>query len=323
MLSFDEFRAINNREKAKASVTFSDTSKPSDVKKAATQTAKSESTPENRSMSWTGSIGAFLELHSMQMVYIIFLVLDTFCAFAEIYVSWKSQQFRGLKAYSKALQSFLKFTTLLFSIEIFLVYVAFGLASLFHLGYLCDLTILLTQLYLDSQGRGSEIHLLNIFRVWRPMRLLNAVAASEREQRLAIEQKLSQLQGELQSHQTEIETLKDTLTKEKETNKAVENMLQSYKEEVDTLNEALKIAAMDIAEVGQADDDLFTSEDESADESSQFNAAAKLENSSLSGSVTDSGKAEHKAIKNDISKSISDSSKSTFVVHEDGRFERK
>lgn len=36
----------------------------------------------------------------------------------------------------------------------------------------------------------------------------------------------------------------------------LERMLVNYKEEVDTLNEALKIAAMDIAEVGQAEDDL-------------------------------------------------------------------
>jgi hypothetical protein len=45
-------------------------------------------------------------------------------------------------------------------------------------------------------------------------------------------------------------------------------MLQSYKEEVDTLNEALKIAAMDIAEVGQADDDddYFLSDDEEGNE---------------------------------------------------------
>jgi len=42
------------------------------------------------------------------------------------------------------------------------------------------------------------------------------------------------------------------LEQEKEARKAIEEMLQSYKEEVDTLNEALKIAAQDIAEVGQA-----------------------------------------------------------------------
>jgi len=44
------------------------------------------------------------------------------------------------------------------------------------------------------------------------------------------------------------------------------NTLQSYKEEVDTLNEALKIAAMDIAEVAEADDDLLSDEDAYGDE---------------------------------------------------------
>ena len=38
-------------------------------------------------------------------------------------------------------------------------------------------------------------------------------------------------------------------------------MLFTYKEEIDTLNEALKIAAMDIAEVAQADDGDFDSEE--------------------------------------------------------------
>lgn len=43
-------------------------------------------------------------------------------------------------------------------------------------------------------------------------------------------------------------------------------MLQNYKEEVDTLNEALKIAAMDIAEVAEADDDFFSDEEGEGEE---------------------------------------------------------
>jgi hypothetical protein len=52
--------------------------------------------------------------------------------------------------------------------------------------------------------------------------------------------------------------------KEKESKDAIEEMLLTYKEEVDTLNEALKIAAMDIAEVAQADDEDFDSEEGSS-----------------------------------------------------------
>ena len=45
----------------------------------------------------------------------------------------------------------------------------------------------------------------------------------------------------------------------------MEEMLRTYKEEVDTLNEALKIAAMDIAEVAEAEDDYFLSDEDDVD----------------------------------------------------------
>eukprot|EP01034_Spumella_vulgaris_P026653 gene26653-33265_t len=63
--------------------------------------------------------------------------------------------------------------------------------------------------------------------------------------------------------------MSEELTKESEARRSVEEMLQSYKEEVDTLNEALKIAAMDIAEVAQTDgvdDDLDYLDDDDDDE---------------------------------------------------------
>jgi hypothetical protein len=58
---------------------------------------------------------------------------------------------------------------------------------------------------------------------------------------------------------SETRRLENELSKEKDARDSIELMLQNYKDEVDTLNEALKIAAMDIAEVAQADDDYFLS----------------------------------------------------------------
>lgn len=49
--------------------------------------------------------------------------------------------------------------------------------------------------------------------------------------------------------------LENDLRKEQESLVAVETMLTNYKEEVYTLNEALKIAALDIAEIAQGDDE--------------------------------------------------------------------
>eukprot|EP00607_Mallomonas_marina_P009446 CAMPEP_0182420572 /NCGR_PEP_ID=MMETSP1167-20130531/5479_1 /TAXON_ID=2988 /ORGANISM="Mallomonas Sp, Strain CCMP3275" /LENGTH=214 /DNA_ID=CAMNT_0024596715 /DNA_START=392 /DNA_END=1036 /DNA_ORIENTATION=- len=55
--------------------------------------------------------------------------------------------------------------------------------------------------------------------------------------------------------QDEIRLLQDDIQKDKLTRTSLEAALMRYKEEVETLNEALTIAAEDIAEVAQAEDD--------------------------------------------------------------------
>ena len=53
----------------------------------------------------------------------------------------------------------------------------------------------------------------------------------------------------LEETRVEIARLEDNLRRELDSKKRVETMLRSYKDEVETLNEALKIAALDIAQV--------------------------------------------------------------------------
>jgi hypothetical protein len=117
-------------------------------------------------------------------------------------------------------------------------------------------------------------------------------------------------------------------------------MLQSYKEEVDTLNEALKIAAMDIAEVAEADDDFFSDEEE--EEAGEGDAATAASSSVVASTAASSGRdrmAEELRANPERNPSrnreelyrlaTSDASKAavqkpaTFVVHPDGTFEYK
>ena len=60
-------------------------------------------------------------------------------------------------------------------------------------------------------------------------------------------------------HQADKARVEDLLKREIEAKKRVELMLRSYKDEVETLNEALKIAALDIAEAAGSE---MGSEDE-------------------------------------------------------------
>jgi hypothetical protein len=95
-------------------------------------------------------------------------------------------------------------------------------------------------------------------------------------------------------------------------------MLQNYKEEVDTLNEALKIAAMDIAEVAEAEDDFFSSDDENMDSSVQADGQDTV------GGERDPQKNKDELYRLAMSGSAANNQKSTtFVIHDDGTFEHK
>ena len=365
MLSFDEFRAISVRERNKDSVTAPNkaSTKPnasksnkSTVKKEVEldfDTIKDKTSFENttkkptqqqpvkkpQSKSWITSLGEFLELHSMQIFYMLLLIVDTFGGFAEIYLLHETSQANNNAAANpsfavqsltlKSLKSFAKFSSMVFSLEILLVYIAFGFQSITHLGYLMDLCVLSLQFYLDTKGYGSEIRLLNILRLWRPIRLLNSMVAQETIKREEVVKNLEGVDEELKKAQLEIDNIKLELEKEKEAKLAVENMLVNYKEEVDTLNEALKIAAMDIAEVGQNEDELFTSESEDEGASTYIRSRGGDDEGTAS-SVTGSERSKKSTSKVEILRTALESnpgilleSKSTFIVHEDGKFERK
>ena len=101
--------------------------------------------------------------------------------------------------------------------------------------------------------------------------------------------------------------VEEDLKREKEARTSVEAMLADYKEEVDTLNEALKIAARDIAEVGEADDDLFLTDDE-------------LDGADGSGG---GGDAESKVSGASLKSKSSSQGPVTFVVNSDGTFDQR
>lgn len=327
MLSFDEFRAINNRERNKEKVKEQEvaakksTAKKTDPNKG-NHNDKQANSPRK---SLVQSLGEFLEYHSMQIFYITLLILDTFAGFLELYYLYLSVNNDSYALHLKALNSFSKFTSMIFSIEIFFVYIAFGLSTLFHVGYLTDLIILCTQMYLEYRQYGCEIKMLNIFRLWRPIRLLNAMILQEKVKHNQLQEKIDTLQETIQKHQIDYDNIKLELNKEKEAKNAVENMLLNYKEEVDTLNEALKIAAMDIADVGQNEEELFTSEDEENDEDMTASVGSKSkETLSTAERSKRSAKLEilRTALEANPILSVNES-KSTFVIHEDGKFEKK
>jgi septal ring factor EnvC (AmiA/AmiB activator) len=76
----------------------------------------------------------------------------------------------------------------------------------------------------------------------------------------------------LQETRLEVARLGDALKREADSKHRIETMLKSYKDEIETLNEALKIAALDIASA--AGDQLLSDDDSDQDGDTAKRAAA-------------------------------------------------
>lgn len=290
-----------------------------------------------------------MEVQQMQALYVILIVLDTFVSLAEMYLSCAAnfpsdESAVNRKVMVRLLTSFSAFTLLFFTAEIVAVVVIFGRSMLTHWGYLIDLFATGSQIYLEQHGFGRIARVLNILRFWRMVRLLNSMVSAEKDSHEKTLTLLEASEVEVKRLQLETTSLRTEIAREKEARDAIEDMLQNYKDEVDTLNEALKIAAMDIAEVAQTEDDFALSEegDEEEDESSDTRANTGADAEGFVDAATSRySKATNKssvmrAVMEDANGSVHSRGSSsmhtaashnygasTFLVHEDGTFEQK
>jgi len=402
-LSFEEFRAVQNRTNKLKNITISE-KKGKKGKESGTLKGKDElsqgsdlrkglssrdvggegdtqtNDTNGKAVSFLGSIGDFLELHQMQTFVIVMIVLDSFVSFAEMCLlkvgdldsrgteqgGRKSGFYDLLDSLSKedngfvsflaapiktylvrymetdfilaCLQSFTSFALFFFTLEVSALLVAFGVNVVGHYGYATDSVIVALQLLFELRGNGKETRLLNIFRFWRVARLLNSLVGVEKESHEETKERLQQKDVEMKKIESESRRIAGEFAKEKEARDAIEEMLQSYKNEVETLNEALKIAAMDIAEVAQADDDYFVSDDEDDvddlgdAESSKMGSASAASGIDRGNVYMDAAASEYDRVKNKVllrevategNNSSTGGGAPTFLIYEDGSFEKK
>eukprot|EP01041_Mallomonas_annulata_P004046 gene4046-8053_t len=199
-------------------------------------------------------IGDILEMHQTQIFAIFLTLADVLTSSLECNLSSDAAYELGWDRMRVPIKSFRNFSDLYFALEILAIFITFRWRAATHVGYLIDGVISGVQLWGESKF-GRVTRLLSFFRLWRLIRLMSAMVGVERDAKDDVAQKLEQQERLVMSLQGEIIGLKDDRRKDSMTKESLERTLLKYKEEVDTLNEALTIAAMDIAEVAQADDD--------------------------------------------------------------------
>ena len=316
------------------------------------------STIVSQLLSAISSAGDFLELHHMQALIIFVIVFDIFCCLAESCLINKLTskfvaQFISVAQLSTALKSFGGFANFLLTVEIIGVTIIFNKAVITHWGYMMDIVVTAVQIYFLRQGFPRECRLLHLFRFWRIIRLFNSLVNVEKELHDHTKAEVDRCREENRRLVVEKDTLRVEVQREKEARVSIEETLQTYKEEVDTLNEALKIAAMDIAEVAQGDEEFAPSEDGEVDgsyndELDDATLTSKLTIDEDKGSKTNEDSSFFSAVervhgghsinrkqrsKEELMRAVlrdnaeieakEDFIPSTFVVHEDGSFVQK
>jgi hypothetical protein len=337
-ITFDEFQAINKREKA-PKIAALDPAKVDRVniqKSADTKLVPVEESRQHGNV--LEQIGEILELFQMQIVYIALLILNFPLAILSLHLSHAPVNtsvtflFQNKDVLLSMILALRTFSSYFFGVEILCVLLTFRFATFTHAGYITDMITIIFQGYLENEEYGVVAVCFSVFRFWRLFRLFNTSITAEKNLQDAILMKLEISEEAYRKLTFEKENIALELLKEKEARVSVENMLTSYKEEVDTLNEALKIAAMDIAEVADADEDLLQSDDERTLEDDRdgvgedgdtfSDAVASRYSKSTNKEVLMRAIIED-ASNSRISNTAGSMSLSAFLIHEDGSFEQK
>ena len=241
--------------------------KGADAAAAASAAGGGGGNDNKRALASSSGVGDFLEMPQVQGFVVAVMVLDTFSAFAQLLMRLDSygaaarsvataMEEPGLRfsimrlvhrltasaaVLGGALSSFSGFALLFSALEICATLVVFHVAMVGHIGYATDCLVVSIQIWTEYTGDGLQSRLLNLLRFWRLARLVASLVAIEKEAHALSRKLLSESEGSKNLLQDGARRMEEELEREKEARRAVDEMLASYKEEVDTLNEALKV----------------------------------------------------------------------------------
>lgn len=226
-LSFEEFRAIESRgrskkraREAKAAEGDGDPLVSPDEAFSGPKADKSRRKPSGAGTG-TGSLlsrlGVFLEMHEMQAAVCILLLLDSFAAFYAASGVFADDSSVFFDIWHRGLKSFSTFSLFFFVIEMSANILAFNFSIVGHIGYLVDAIVVAWQVYFESEGASKAYKLLNIFRLWRLLRLFLSMLDIEREEHDQTRGALGRTQRELEEARDKLRLVEDDIEREKVT----------------------------------------------------------------------------------------------------------
>ncbi len=268
MLTFEEFHTTQKRQRAwkeaieKKDIDSKEGSSTSPEKKAAVNQEIKDVIQSRTSLTVVNRrIGAVLEGAEIQLFIVGLIYLDlvasiiifvlendvgtlTNTAKIEKIIDTESTIFRLTSSLSN-------FTTFCFVIDICGLMYAFGLKFFSHIGYTIDFCVIMSVMWNNLNNNVLDLYfpvqLLGFLRCWRVSRLVATLVANVEQKHEETKIKLHDVEIRLQNQKKECNMLEASKSSETKLRKQVERLVQAYKDEVETLKEALKIAALDVA----------------------------------------------------------------------------
>lgn len=129
-----------------------------------------------------------------------------------------------------SIRSLRQFSLTYFICEMMVVYYSFGFLAVWHLGYSTDTIVLMALLATDIYTSiGLVNRILNIFRIWRIVRICSSMISAERENTERVIRLHDEAKREKTRMELEITTLNEQIATDREAKAGMENMLQAYK----------------------------------------------------------------------------------------------
>lgn len=229
-LSFEEFRAIELRSRSKNKPKSENiSSKEKSSKKTAPEVdpldemmmgrSKASATKPKKAVrkgaGLLSKLGVFLEMHEMQAAVCILLIMDTFSSFYLVTGVFADDTSVLFDIWHRGLKSFSTFSLFFFVIEISANLLAFNFSIIGHFGYLIDVLVVAWQVYLESDGTSKAYKLLNLFRLWRVLRLFFSMLEIERGEHEDTKDILSSSIKDLEEAKEKLQLMEDDIEREK------------------------------------------------------------------------------------------------------------
>jgi hypothetical protein len=217
-LSFDEFRAIEQRNRAKKrEKEKKDTAKESEVKEPenSTQSRKKATEARAKSPGVVSKIGEFLEMQEMQATVCFLLLLDIFSSFFVSQIDYVGGNYLLFDVWYRGLKAFSTFALFFFVLEMTAMTIVFNTKIIGHVGYFLDFAVVGAQVYFEFTTGNKVYKLLNFIRLWRILRLFFMMLELERANHELTTRKLELSQKDSEELRDKLRLAEDDVTREK------------------------------------------------------------------------------------------------------------